>query len=81
MLDTFYCPHARDSGCDCCKPRPGLICQALAKYPEIDLSASFFAGYSPADRELARRCGLEFYGVGPEQSLNDIVHRLEEKAL
>lgn len=37
VLDTFFCPHGRSEGCGCCKPEPGLILQALAKYPDIDL--------------------------------------------
>ena len=83
ILDIFFCPHARDARCDCCKPRPGLIRQACEKYPEIDLAASFFAGDSPADRELARSCGLQFYGVGPEGArgvvgLMDILAKLDE---
>ena len=66
VLDVFFCPHRRDAGCDCCKPRPGMLRQALAKYPEIDLEHSFFAGDSAVDREFARRTGLEFYDVGPD---------------
>lgn len=78
VRDTFFCPHARDAGCDCCKPRPGLIRRARAKCPEIDPAASFFAGDSPADRELARRCGLKFSGVDARRSLYDIAISLEE---
>ena len=48
---------------------------------EIDLAASFFAGDSPVDRASARRCGLPFYVVSLEQSLWNIVNRLEEEAL
>ena len=68
VLDTFFCPHSRGSGCGCCKPEPGLILQALAKYPDIDLSRSFLAGDSWRDRELARRFSLEFYGVNMQES-------------
>ena len=28
ILDIFYCPHTPDGGCDCRKPKPGLIEQA-----------------------------------------------------
>ena len=24
LLDIFYCPHRRDAGCGCCKPKPGM---------------------------------------------------------
>ena len=29
ILDVFYCPHSRKEQCDCCKPKNGLIKQAL----------------------------------------------------
>lgn len=64
VLDVFHCPHARSAGCACCKPEPGLIAQALARYPSLRLQESFFVGDSPCDQILARRLGLRFYGVG-----------------
>ncbi len=84
VLDTFFCPHGRSEGCGCCKPEPGLILQALAKYPDIDLSQSFMAGDSWRDRELARRFSLPFYGVNmhksnyghPVASLREAVERV-----
>ncbi len=77
VLDVFYCPHARSANCDCCKPKPGLIRQALEKYPAINLQQSFLAGDSPADLQLAQTMGLPFYGIRldcrhPIRSLNDI---------
>ncbi|MCL7424978.1 D-glycero-alpha-D-manno-heptose-1,7-bisphosphate 7-phosphatase [Streptomyces sp. NPDC052415] len=31
-LDTWvYCPHAPDAGCDCRKPRPGLVVEAARR--------------------------------------------------
>ena len=66
VSDVFFCPHRRDEGCACCKPRPGMIHQALRKYPQIDMSRSFFAGDSVADEGIAEACGLPFYGVGRE---------------
>ncbi len=68
VLDTFFCPHARGSGCSCCKPEPGLILQAMGKYPDIDLCQSFLAGDSWRDRELARHFSLPFYGINMQVS-------------
>ena len=64
VLDIFYCPHARTDNCDCCKPRTGLIEQALAKYPDINLNESFMCGDSVSDMECAKQMGLAFYGIG-----------------
>ena len=63
ILDVFFCPHRRDAGCPCCKPRPGMIRAALEKYPSIAMSRSFFAGDSASDEGIAQACGLPFYGV------------------
>ncbi len=63
ILDIFYCPHARSENCKCIKPNPGLINQALHKYPSIDLRGSFYVGDSLCDRELAKSFNLTFYGI------------------
>lgn len=63
ILDTFFCPHRRDIHCDCHKPSPGLILQALNKYKEIDLNDSILIGNSSEDLELAMKFNLPFYGI------------------
>lgn len=64
LKDVFYCPHRRDQGCRCCKPRPGMIEDALQKYPSIDLSKSFLVGDRPSDIALADAVGLKSFGIG-----------------
>ncbi len=63
VLDIFYCPHVRNQNCDCIKPKPGLINQAITKYPDIDLSKSFYVGDSLCDMKLANKFDLKFYGI------------------
>ena len=63
ILDVFYCPHARIENCKCIKPNPGLIKQALHKYPDIDLKESFYVGDSLCDMQLAKSFNLTFYGI------------------
>jgi D-glycero-D-manno-heptose 1,7-bisphosphate phosphatase len=58
-LDGVYaCPHLESAGCDCRKPRPGLLLRAAA---ELDLAPgqSVMIGDSVADTEagFAARCG------------------------
>ena len=43
----YYCPHLPEEGCECRKPRPGLLLQAAAEM-NLDLKNSFMIG----DREL-----------------------------
>ena len=63
ILDVFYCPHARSENCKCIKPNPGLINQALHKYPDIDLQESFYVGDSLCDVQLAKSFNLKFFGI------------------
>lgn len=53
----FYCPHAPDAGCDCRKPRPGLLQEAAAVFrwlPEM----SWVVGDKASDVELGLAAGL-----------------------
>lgn len=48
ITDIFYCPHRPDEGCECRKPKPGLILAAQDRYG-IDLSRSVMVGDSVKD--------------------------------
>jgi D-glycero-D-manno-heptose 1,7-bisphosphate phosphatase len=56
ITDIFFCPHLPDAGCDCRKPRPGLIIQAQRKY-NIDLTQALMIGDSAKDIACARNAG------------------------
>ncbi len=58
LLDIFYCPHTPDAGCDCRKPKPGLIEQACAAHT-IDPKASIMVGDSVKDVECGRNAGCD----------------------
>jgi D-glycero-beta-D-manno-heptose 1-phosphate adenylyltransferase len=53
LTDFFYCPHKPGDQCNCRKPSPGLIEQAIKKYPAIELQNSFIIGDKVSDVELA----------------------------
>ena len=56
-LDAIYtCFHDGADGCDCRKPRPGLLL-AAAQTLGIDLSSSFMIGDRGSDMEAGRRAG------------------------
>jgi histidinol-phosphate phosphatase family protein len=52
----FVCPHLPDAGCDCRKPRPGLLLQASARLG-VDVRASFMVGDQRVDMEAAKAAG------------------------
>lgn len=80
ILDTFYCPHARYAECMCCKPKPGLIQQALNKYPSIDFSQSFLAGDRISDIELANHFNIRSFSIGFDSGIDGVsrVNNLSE---
>jgi D-glycero-D-manno-heptose 1,7-bisphosphate phosphatase len=75
FLDGIYtCPHGPrpgnvEAGCDCRKPRPGLLLRA-ARDLNLDLAGSYVVGDRFQDVEMARRAGaravlvLTGYGRG-----------------
>jgi D-glycero-D-manno-heptose 1,7-bisphosphate phosphatase len=74
-LDAIYvCPHEKGA-CDCRKPQPGLLLQALRDFPEIDAGRSVLFGDSDSDLEAARRAGVAAVRVAVNGSLDDAVRR------
>jgi histidinol-phosphate phosphatase family protein len=65
----YYCVHKSNDGCDCRKPRTGLLLRAAADFG-IDLSRSVFIGDSETDILAARSAGCEpvLFGPGVTQS-------------
>jgi len=55
---VYYCPHGRDSGCDCRKPLPGMLFRAAREH-SIDLASSWMLGDSDADIEAGRSAGCK----------------------
>ena len=63
----YYCPHLPSSKikeyaveCDCRKPKPGLLLQAMNEYP-IDKEKSFLIGDKQRDIASAHAAGIKGY--------------------
>jgi D-glycero-D-manno-heptose 1,7-bisphosphate phosphatase len=56
LTAIYYCPHTSADGCDCRKPKTGMLEQAAREHA-IDLPRSFVVGDRHGDIELARRAG------------------------
>jgi D-glycero-D-manno-heptose 1,7-bisphosphate phosphatase len=62
-LDAILtCFHDGTAGCDCRKPRPGLLLQAARDF-DIDLSESFMVGDRWRDVEAGQRAGCKTFYV------------------
>lgn len=77
--EVFICPHLPDDGCECRKPRTGLLTKYLAA-TQLDLDGSAVIGDRDTDMELARRIGVNGLRIeldGPrDHSWAGIVERL-----
>lgn len=49
---VVYCPHGPDDGCDCRKPKPGMLRQ-IAHHYRADLKGVWFVGDSRGDLDAA----------------------------
>jgi imidazoleglycerol-phosphate dehydratase/histidinol-phosphatase len=67
--ETFICPHFENDGCDCRKPRTGLLTRFLAGN-SLDTAKSAVIGDRETDLELARRLGLQGFLVDPAASFD-----------
>ena len=53
-----HCPHGPDDGCDCRKPRPGMLRQIAAHYG-VSLAGVWFVGDSSGDLKAALAVGCQ----------------------
>jgi D-glycero-D-manno-heptose 1,7-bisphosphate phosphatase len=81
----FFCPHhpagivrEYSSECDCRKPKPGLINQALETF-DIDMSNSYVVGDRYVDIELASRLNLKGILVKTGYGLGEIDYVLPQE--
>ena len=58
LTSIYACPHHPDAGCDCRKPKPGLLLQAASEH-SLDLSQCFVIGDSPRDIAAGHAVGCK----------------------
>lgn len=52
----FFCPHAADAGCECRKPKPGML-HEIARRLNVELAAVPVAGDALTDLQAAAAAG------------------------
>ena len=68
-IEAFYvCAHDWDEGCECRKPKPGMLFQAQREF-QLDLSRTVFLGDDERDEEAARAAGCLFMRVSEQTPL------------
>jgi D-glycero-D-manno-heptose 1,7-bisphosphate phosphatase len=86
-IDAFYyCPHHPDGVapgysivCDCRKPAPGLLLQAMREWP-VQREASFMIGDKAIDMEAAAAAGVTGFRFDPRENLDATVAAALDKA-
>lgn len=71
----YHCPHDWDAGCECRKPRPGMLYQAQRDL-NLDLTRTYFVGDDERDGEAADQAGCPFAKISAERPLIDWVNDL-----
>jgi D-glycero-D-manno-heptose 1,7-bisphosphate phosphatase len=75
---NYYCPHHPNEGCECRKPKAGMLLQASRKHG-IDMRRAFIVGDKVSDLDAGRRVGcrtvLVLTGYG-EQAREDLVYSI-----
>ena len=67
--DVFYCTHDDSDGCNCRKPKPGLLMQAAEKW-NIDLQNSYMVGDTWKDAEAAKNVKVDFMLLNRDYNLD-----------
>lgn len=57
VAGVYVCPHHPEAGCDCRKPRPGLLLQAAREH-QIDLGSSLLVGDALSDLQAGLAAGV-----------------------
>ncbi len=58
ILKVYYCPHNPDESCNCRKPSPGMINQAMNDF-KIDLNNSWLIGDKISDIQTALNVNIK----------------------
>lgn len=61
--EIFICPHRADDGCECRKPRVGLLTRFLATH-DLDTASCAVIGDRPSDMKLAEALGIKGIHLG-----------------
>lgn len=55
---TYYCPHVPEDHCNCRKPSPGMLIEAIKEY-NIDVTRSYLIGDKDSDIIAAISAGIK----------------------
>ncbi len=78
MDKIYYCPHNWDEGCECRKPKPGMLYQAQKDF-SLNLCTGYLIGDDERDIEAGNAAGCHSILINDEytvlDAVRDIIHR------
>ena len=69
IAGIYVCPHGWDEGCECRKPKPGMLFQTAREH-DIDLTRAVFIGDDERDGEAAAAAGCSYIMVSTRHPLS-----------
>lgn len=73
--EVIACPHHPEAGCECRKPRPGMI-QTLARKYNIDIAQSWMIGDRESDVEAGQAASCQTLLLPSNQGIWEFAQRL-----
>lgn len=70
----YYCPHGWDEGCECRKPKPGMLFKAQREH-HFDLTKAWFVGDDERDALTGKAAGARTFLVSFECDLLGFVRK------
>jgi histidinol-phosphate phosphatase family protein len=67
----YFCPHHPDDGCNCRKPRPGLLLKAIDEN-DVDPSKSYMVGDRIMDVQVGRSVGCKTVLLKNDRGLKEL---------
>jgi histidinol-phosphate phosphatase family protein len=75
IFKVYHCPHGWDEGCECRKPKPGMLFQAQKDF-HIDLTLTYFIGDDERDTKAGIAAGCKTLSVSDDISLLKLVQNI-----
>lgn len=75
----YFCPHNWDEGCECRKPKPGMLYQAQKDFA-LNLTKCVLIGDDERDIEAGMAAGCRTYQITEDRNLLQIVKEMVNKA-
>jgi len=69
IADTFMCIHSPEENCNCRKPSPKLVLEAIKKH-HIDVKSSYMIGDKNSDVECGENASIKSFLIDKDHSIN-----------